>query len=230
MFLFFSTECSEQQAILSPEESKHCVRVLRKKIGDEVLVTDGKGRLIHGIISTLSKDKTIIDVKSIKEYPPSEKSLHLVFAPTKNISRIEWMMEKCVEMGIHSFHPILCAHSERKVIKPERLNKIVLSAMKQSQRFHLPKIHELITLNDFIRNIDDSAKRILCHYEPGNIQLKDIDWALENYVLIGPEGDFSPEEIALLKKSNFKTCNLSNSRLRTETAAMMACATFNIVS
>ncbi|MEN8116270.1 MAG: RsmE family RNA methyltransferase, partial [Bacteroidota bacterium] len=156
---------------------------------------------------------------------------HIVIAPTKNIDRFEWFLEKCTEIGIDEITPILSEHSERKVIKPGRLEKIVVSAMKQSVKAYLPKLNELTSFNDLVKTSDAPAK-FIAHCNGGEKpHLKNnIEPGKNVLILIGPEGDFSPAEVELAKENGFKEISLGTSRLRTETAGVVACHIVNLIN
>ena len=154
--------------------------------------------------------------------------MHIAIAPTKNMDRFEWFLEKATEIGIDEITPIICSRSERKVIKTERCNRILLSAMKQSLKFHVPKLNEAISLNDFIKQ-DFEGTKYIAHCEEGNkTELKEKKKEKRTLMLIGPEGDFSPTEIEMVLQYQFKAVSLGTSRLRTETAGIIAAHTINI--
>ena len=225
----FYLENPENEIILSSEESKHATKVLRKKEGDILDFTDGKGKFYKAEITLADSRKCRFQIVSSEQKPKQHNyHLHIAIAPTKNMDRFEWFLEKATEIGIDEITPIICSRSERKVIKTERCNRILLSAMKQSLKYHLPKLNEAISLNDFLKQDFEGAKYI-AHCEDGEKnELKTVSKAEKYLILIGPEGDFSPKEIKLALQNQFKAVSLGTSRLRTETAGIVAVHTINI--
>ena len=225
----FYLENPENEIILSSEESKHATRVLRKKKGDVLDFTDGKGNLYKAEITLADSRKCRLQIVSSDQKEKQHNyHLHIAIAPTKNMDRFEWFLEKATEIGIDEITPIICSRSERKVIKTERGNRILLSAMKQSLKYHLPKLNEAINLNDFIKQDFEGAKYI-AHCEDGEKkELKTRNKTEKSLILIGPEGDFSQKEIELALQNQFKAVSLGTSRLRTETAGIVAVHTINI--
>lgn len=205
-------------------ESRHIVKVLRKVEGDLLSITNGKGFLFKAKIMIASDKKCLVEIISEeKNSNPWNYYLHIAIAPTKNNDRLEWFLEKATEIGIDEITPIFCDHSERKVIKKERLEKVVISGMKQSLKFNLPKLNDAITFNQFIK-LDHDGDLFIAHCEDSNkkslkSQLKPKQ---KLTILIGPEGDFSTKEIELALKNNFEGVTLGESRLRTETAGLSA--------
>lgn len=224
MDLFYLPEIEERDTFItfSKDESRHLTKVLRKKVGDQIAGTDGNGLEIHIELTNLAGNKVIGKITNTKLHSPSPNQLHIAIAPTKNINRFEWFLEKATEIGIHQITPILCEHSERKTIKLERLNKIIISALKQSQQFYLPKLNPIIPLASFLK---ENTKGMIAHCAPGNKEALFTISTNNQLILIGPEGDFSPNEIALARQQNFKEISLGNQRLRTETAGIIACHT-----
>ena len=227
MQLFF-TENTENEFTISSEESKHITRVLRKKEGDILNFTDGKGNLIVSEITSSDTKKTRVKViEKIKKEKGHDYYLHIAIAPTKNMDRFEWFLEKATEIGIDEITPIICDRSERKVVKTERCNRILLSAMKQSLKYRLPKLNESISFTDFIQKNFDGSKYI-AHCEQGEkIELKEKNTEKRTLILIGPEGDFSATEIKKAANNNYQSISLGNSRLRTETAGVVSATTIN---
>ena len=230
MQLFF-IEKPESEIVLSKEESKHATKVLRKKEGDILNFTDGKGGFYKAEITVADTKKCRLQIISSEQKPKQHSyHLHIAIAPTKNMDRYEWFLEKATEIGIDEITPIICDHSERKVIKTERCNRILLSAMKQSLKFHLPKLNEAIILKDFLKQ-DFEGNKYIAHCEDGEkTKLKTENTANKTTILIGPEGDFSNNEIEMALQNQFKTVSLGNSRLRTETAGVVAVNTINLIS
>jgi len=232
VYFFYSPDISGNLHSLNKEESSHAVRVLRLKKGDTVHLTDGRGGLYRAEITENNHKKCAVKVIDVqKEYGKRDFYLHIAITPTKNISRFEWFLEKAVEIGIDEITPVICEHSERKVLKTDRLSKILIAAMKQSLEAYLPKLNEAINYADFVRLGFDGQKFIAHYsekvkeslqkeYKPGNNAL----------ILIGPEGDFSQNELELAVKNGYQPVGLGKSRLRTETAALVACHTINLLN
>jgi 16S rRNA (uracil1498-N3)-methyltransferase len=187
-------------------------------------VTNGVGLLFKTEITLASDNKCTVKILSIEKAEPSKFNLHLAVAPTKMNDRYEWFLEKATEIGIHEITPIICDRSERKVVNTERFEKILLTAMKQSNVLFLPKLNEAITFKEFIKRKNDGFRLIAHCEETDKKSLKSVLKPNENVtLLIGPEGDFSEKEIALALENNFIPVSLGNTRLRTETAAVVAC-------
>lgn len=217
---------------LPAEEAQHCVKVLRKKEGDEILITDGIGNFYDAEIIQAHAKHCIVDIKkTIHQVKPWNFNLHIAFAPTKNIDRIEWFAEKATEIGIDSFSPLLCQFSERKEIKNARIEKILASAMKQSQKAYLPQLNEMQAFKEFVKQEFEGRKFIAHCYEGEKKLLKETYKKEEAaLILIGPEGDFSLEEVELALANGFEPISLGNSRLRSETAALIAGHTIHILN
>jgi len=228
MQLFF-TENPESEIVLSKEESKHATKVLRKKEGDILNFTDGKGGFYKAEITIADTKKCRLQIINSEQKPKQHNyHLHIAIALTKNMDRYEWFLEKATEIGIDEITPIICDHSERKVLKTERCNRILLSAMKQSLKFHLPKLNEAMPLKEFLKQ-DFEGNKYIAHCEDGEkTELRKEEKANKTTVLIGPEGDFSPAEIEIALQNQFKTTSLGTSRLRTETAGLVAVHTINL--
>lgn len=229
MQLFYNPEINENQKDIEfpRDESKHIVKVLRKNSGDVLEVTNGRGFLFSVRISEANPNRCKAEVIASEKEKPDDWHLHLAVAPTKMNDRYEWFLEKATEIGLHEVTPVICDHSERKHVKLNRFERVLQSAMKQSLRLRLPRLNEAEKLEDFLKK-EISGKKFIAHCEEGmqRFQLKDkIGPSAEVTILIGPEGDFSPEEIKLALKNNWQPVSLGNSRLRTETAAIVACHT-----
>jgi len=225
----FYLENPENEIILSAEESKHATKVLRKKEGNVLDFTDGKGNCYKAEITVADSRKCRLQIVSSEQKPKQHNYyLHIAIAPTKNMDRFEWFLEKATEIGIDEITPIICSRSERKVIKTERCNKILLSAMKQSLKYHLPKLNEAITLTDFLKSNMDGAKYIAHCEKSDKLELRKDNAAEKTLILIGPEGDFSATEIEMALQNQFKAVSLGISRLRTETAGIVAVHTINM--
>jgi len=225
----FYLDNPEKELTLTTEESKHAIKVLRKKEGDIINFTDGKGNLFLTEITFADSRKTSVRIVDSEQKPKQHNYyLHIAIAPTKNIDRFEWFLEKATEIGIDEITPIICSHSERKVIKTDRCNKILLSAMKQSLKFHLPTLNETVVLNDFLKQNFNGNKYIAHCKESEKTTLKNMPKTESIIILIGPEGDFSPTEIEMALENQFKAVSLGTSRLRTETAGIIAVHTVNL--
>ncbi|MBO5693328.1 MAG: 16S rRNA (uracil(1498)-N(3))-methyltransferase [Tidjanibacter sp.] len=225
MQLFYAPDITTPLYTLPEEESGHCVRVLRLKEGDSLHITDGRGTLYRAVVEESHPKHCTIRI--VEEHPEWEKRpyrLTVAVAPTKNIDRIEWFVEKATECGIDRIVPILCDHSERKVVKQERLEKIAASAMKQSLKAYLPQIDPLTPIKEILAEPFEGVKLIAhCEEDMERIFLGDVVSKGDDVlVLIGPEGDFSVAEIEAARKAGFREITLGNARLRTETAALAA--------
>ncbi len=213
------------------EESKHIIKVLRKRIDDHIYITNGRGHLFTSIIIDENPNKCTVSILSYAYHEPLPYYLHMAVAPTKLNDRFEWFLEKATEIGISEITPILCDNSERKTIKTERYNKILQSALKQSLQYHLPKLNNLTPLKDFLASSkQESSIKCIAHCEKGPKQTLNKLIKKENRItiLIGPEGDFSTSEIKKALDNEFTPITLGNTRLRTETAALLACASVSI--
>lgn len=224
MKLFFG-EINNGQAIINDEEQQHIVKVLRMKNGEEIHVTDGKGSLASGTLIIEGK-KANITVSEIKtDYPDFSPKLHIAIAPTKNIDRIEFFVEKAVEMGISEITILQTEKTERKNINIDKLRKQAVAASKQSLRFHFPIINDSVKLQDFLKNINSSTTFVAhCHENLERIELQKIPKSEEITFLIGPEGDFSEKEINYLSDQKVRAVSLGSQRLRTETAGIFVAA------
>ena len=226
MQLFYNPDIDESTESFSfdKEESRHIIKVLRKKDSDILHVTNGSGLLFETEITLASDNKCIVQVLSITKTDKPKFRLHLAVAPTKMNDRFEWFLEKATEIGIQEITPIICDRSERKVVNLERFEKIILSAMKQSNETFLPKLNEAISFKEFIKQKNEGLQLIAHCEETDKKSLKEILKPNESVtMLIGPEGDFSEKEIALALENNYQPVTLGNTRLRTETAAIVAC-------
>lgn len=224
MKLFYG-EIIGNQVLINEEEQQHIVKVLRMRNGEPISITDGKGKLAHGKL-ILEGKKATLEVLEIQENLPSFlPKLHIVIAPTKNIDRIEFFVEKATEMGVSEITFLLTEKSERKNINIEKLQKQAISASKQSLRFHFPIINDMVKFSDFIKNISGENCFVAhCDRAFERIDLKGIKIDQNITFLIGPEGDFSPKEIKLLAEKGVKAVSLGGQRLRTETAGIFVAA------
>lgn len=232
MNIFFTPDISGQFYTLDETESKHCIRVLRHVQGDMLTLIDGRGNWYEAAITDANPKHCAVEViKTIENVGKRNYRLHVAIAPTKNIDRFEWFLEKATEIGIDEITPLLCEHSERKQLKNDRLEKVIISAMKQSLKAFLPKLNNLTTFESFIEEATESGKYI-AHCEEGekNHLFHKAKPCETVVVLIGPEGDFSTTEIELAKAKGFTEISLGESRLRTETAGMVAAQIIQLVN
>lgn len=229
--LFYCPKIENGFAQLDEEESRHLLSVLRRKVGDRLQLTDGQGFFYEAEISETGKRHALARIISKKAAPPERPArLHIALAPTKQIERFEWFLEKAVEIGVDEITPLLCQRSERDTIRTDRLEKILISAMKQSLRARLPKLNELTRFQKFATIAAEAQKRIAWCSGVPLPHLKTTLSADQNTVIaIGPEGDFSPEEVALALQNGFTEVSLGAARLRTETAGVLAVSVFNLL-
>ena len=233
MHLFYEPNITTNGNFLNDEESYHCIKVLRHKAGDLIYVLDGRGhRFECKIIEPYIKQCKVMIIMEESSYI-TESKCHIAVAPTKNSDRLEWFVEKSTEIGIKEITPIVCKHSERKVSKPERLEKIITSAVKQSMSLWRPKLNPIISFNDFISEHKTfEGQKFICYIDENN-EKKLIKSYIKNspvIILIGPEGDFDKEEVNQAISNGFEVVSLGNNRLRTETAAFVACHTVQIIN
>jgi 16S rRNA (uracil1498-N3)-methyltransferase len=226
MQLFYNPNISEATETFSfdKEESKHIIKVLRKKDTDILYVTNGLGVLFKTEITLASDNKCTVQILTFEKSEAPKYKLHLAVAPTKMNDRYEWFLEKATEIGVHEITPVFCDRSERKTINAERFEKIILSAMKQCNQMYLPKLNPAISFKEFIKN-ENAGLKLIAHCEETNKKtLKSVLLPNTDYtILIGPEGDFSSKEIELALENNYLPVSLGETRLRTETAAVVAC-------
>lgn len=232
MHLFYTPDINANTYILNEEESRHCSKVLRLTIGDMVNLIDGVGGFYEAKISAVTKKNVHLSIISQQSgYGKRNHHLHIAVAPTKNIDRIEWFVEKATEIGIDEITPIICDRSERKIVKEERLDKVITAAVKQSLTAYHPKLHLTDSFSNFVKTQSADVK-LIAHCMDG--QKTAISQLLQPHqsciVLIGAEGDFTPAELALALQNNYKPVTLGNTRLRTETAALAACFEVNYIN
>tara|TARA_Y100000814_G_scaffold234922_1_gene178876 strand:+ start:109 stop:813 length:705 start_codon:yes stop_codon:yes gene_type:complete len=231
MQYFFSTNILDNLIILSKEESTHCMKVLRHEIGDSIFIVDGKGSLFTCKI--ISMNNGCVNTEIINKEKLSKKTdqyIHICIAPTKSSQRIEWFIEKSIEIGVDEISFVKCLNSERKKININRIHKIALSAMKQSLKSYLPKINDVIDFEDVIMGIKQESKYI-GYLDKTNHFLNHIAPTNSSYCLIiGPEGDFTSSELEFSAKHGFTPVLLGNSRLRTETAGLVGCLVLNQIN
>lgn len=232
MQLFYTPNVSENNHTFSKEESRHCIKVLRKKIGDIIHLVDGKGNLYHTSLIDDNPKSCTVEIKQ-KEVDFNKRNfkIHMVVSPTKNNDRFEWFLEKVTEIGVDEITPIICHNSERKVIKVDRLNKILVAAMKQSLKAYLPQLNKAVSWKEFIKQ-KFNTDRFIAHCGEGRkTPLKQwLKPQQDVMILIGPEGDFSDIEVREAMGIGFVPVSLGKSRLRTETAAVAACHTINLTN
>ncbi len=232
MNIFYAPDIILPEITLSPEESAHCVRVLRLGKGEKVQVIDGNGGYYNAVITLPDSKHCILEVtETIEQQEKHNYSIHIAIAPTKNMERFEWFIEKSVEIGIDIITPLLCHHSERRVLKTDRLERLIISTMKQAIIPVHPVLHELTGFKDFItKQGNNDTDLFIAHCEETHRKnLNEVCRPGKNtLVLIGPEGDFSPDEIRLAIDHHFVPVSLGRNRLRTETAGIAACHTVNL--
>lgn len=231
MHIFYTPDINTIQE-LPEEESSHAIRVLRLTEGDEILLVDGIGNFYKAVITRAHHKRCSVEILDKYSEPDRHYKVCIAVAPTKNIDRIEWFTEKSAEIGIDSLTLLKCRYSERKDVKKERISKILVSAMKQSQKASLTELESLVDFKSFVARPFDGQKFIAHCYKGAERQLlKDVYVTGSNaLVLIGPEGDFSEEEVQQALDNGFRPVSLGTSRLRTETAALVACHTINFMN
>lgn len=226
MQLFYNPSISEHstEITFSKDESRHISKVLRKHTGDLLQITNGKGWLFKAEITSGDMKHCKAAILSKTFYPSQSYNVHVAIAPTKMNDRFEWFLEKATEIGVDEITPIICDHSERKVIKTDRFEKIIQAAMKQSLHYHIPKLREPVAFKDLISASFDGQKYIAHCEESARESLKNsLKPETDVLILIGPEGDFSSNEILDAKNAGFIPVTLGATRLRTETAGIVAC-------
>lgn len=233
MQLFYNSEIksNDKTFFFDKEESKHIVKVLRKKERDKIFITNGLGYLFESEIIAASEKKCEIKITNETFQKPDTFYTHIAVAPTKMNDRLEWFLEKATEIGIHEITLIICEHSERKVYKIDRAEKIIQAAIKQSLHYYIPKINEPISFTEFIK-LNTVGQKFIAHCEETDKKSfqKELRKDEKVTILIGPEGDFSTKEINLAVENNFIPVTLGTTRLRTETAALVACHTIALIN
>lgn len=235
MQLFYTEDIDERGGFLPEAEARHCLRALRLRTGDRMQITDGNGRLYTAVLLDSSDRNCPFSVEKIEDMPPAFPFyLHLAVAPTKNADRMEWFVEKAVEIGISEITCLQCEHSERSGLKAERMQRLMVAAMKQSLHFRLPVFNEHRSFKDFMQLQQHAGGQKFIAYCGEDGDIRPLKHACrpggEVVILIGPEGDFSPEEIRLAKQCGFLPVSMGRSRLRTETAALVACHTVHLIN
>ncbi len=231
MELYYQPDIAEGRTHLDADESRHCVKVLRKKVGDAITITDGRGSFYDAVITQADAAQCHVEIR--RQYAPPARNfrIHIAISPTRNADRIEWFVEKATELGIDHITLMECHHTGRSHFKPERLKKIAIAAMKQSLKAVLPSISD--GLIPFREMVDCEEKhRYIAYVDPTNpVHLRDAVPADGAYVvLIGPEGDFAPEELDKALANGFRKVSLGPARLRTETAGIVACHVLNLIN
>lgn len=232
--IFFFPGCQNIPSVqtLPEEESQHAVKVLRLQIGEEIAVVDGAGGFYTARITNPHPKHCGFEiVEPLTGVGKHDYKLHIAIAPTKNIERLEWFLEKSTEIGIDEITPVVCRFSERKIVKEERLQKIIVAAAKQSLKAYFPKLNPLTTFDELMKNHQASQKFIAhCYEEDKKLFHNEIKPSSDVLILIGPEGDFSKEEVQKAISQGFVPVSLGNSRLRTETAGVVACHTVAVIN
>ena len=230
MQLFYQPGIPEGIHYLDSEESRHCIKVLRKKINDTIQLVDGKGKFYKALITETDPRQTGFQIIDQTPEPSGSQPLHLAVAPTKRQERMEWMVEKLVELGVGRISFVECDNSERHRLRIDRLQRKAISAMKQSLRATLPEIDDLVPLRDFFSLVNPDSTKLIAHLSENAIPLTNaVKLKTAHCLLIGPEGDFSPAELQRASEAGFEMVSLGNNRLRTETAALVAVAGLNLL-
>ena len=219
---FVDIQAKEGTIIKLPvAESKHACKVLRMQEGQNLSIVNGKGSVYTAKITVPNPKECVVKIITVHHQKPTNFEIHIAIAPTKNIDRFEWFLEKSTELGINKITPLLCSNSERKNIKMDRLNKVLIAAMKQSKRFYLPELSQAVQFDDFIKN---NPNGLIAHcYDDNKTSLQSVIKPINCPILIGPEGDFTEKEVEMALINGFTSVNLGNTRLRTETAGLYAC-------
>lgn len=221
MHLFYNPYIEGESFTLEEQESKHAIRVLRLVRGDRVIVVDGKGAWYEARISDDHPKRCSLKIESgVQGYQPLSYSLHLAVAPTKNLDRFEWFLEKATEIGITEISPLICKRSERRQLKMERLEKILISAMKQSLKAYLPVLNKPINMDEFVRAERQGTLGIAHCYPLERLSINKLEHSQSYTCMVGPEGDFTEEEVSDALKAGYVPFHMGSSRMRTETAAI----------
>src|SRR5690554_1165791 len=229
---FFAEEIQDQTAILSKDELHHCIHVVRVKHQETVEIIDGLGNLWTAEVNFISKKQVHIVIKEqLSINATNLVQCSLAVAMTKNIDRIKWLIEKATEIGLKEFYPLITHRTERNHLRLDRLEKVALSATKQSKRLWKPTIHSPITFQDFVHKADFKQKYIAhCENDNNKIHLQDVlERDKSSIILIGPEGDFTSDEISLALQNKYQAVSLGDARLRVETAALVSCVMMNTI-
>ena len=230
--LFYITDLNSLDIILNEETSKHIVQVLRMEISEQIQLTDGKGALATAVITDNNRKRCQVQIIQTSNIKPPASNITIAISPVKNSSRFEWFLEKATEIGVNEIIPIICSRTEKQHFKFERMQSILISAMLQSQQVWLPELQQPIKFSDAVANTSKQQKFIAhCIDECSKIQLRIAleDASKSKIILIGPEGDFTNDEINLSLKHNFQPVTLGDTRLRTETAGIVAATLLRLV-
>ncbi len=231
MELYYGQTSGDNTITLDEDESNHLIKVNRKNTGESVLVTDGEGNLFTTQLIEKTKRNCILEIKSVEKTQPRNQKLHIAIAPTKNIDRMEWFLEKATECGIDEITFLVCRHSERRELKEDRLKRVLVAAMKQSLKTFLPKLNPITDFKDFVNKESDSVKLIFTMMASDEKNLNvNYQKGKSLTALIGPEGDFHESELEMAQKNGYVFTSLGNSRLRTETAGINVCMLFNFIN
>jgi len=231
IFYHSKINVNDTDLIVSGSEHHHLNKVLRKKINDKVYLTNGNGYLFEATINNINPKSTHLKILNSKKESSMDYSLNIAIAPTKKIDKFEWFLEKAIEIGVSSITPLICKYNERKSLNYTRLNKIAVSAMKQSLQTYLPKIEPIVNIKEYIES-NQCKQKYIAHCK--NFKKLHLSKIIKNRtnssIIIGPEGGFTDDEINLAMDYNFIPVSLGNNRLRTETAGIVACQTFSDVN
>ncbi len=231
MQLFYSSNILQKEYFLQDEEARHCSKVLRKKIGDIIQITDGVGHFYDARLTDIAPKKCQFEIINSMALNKPSFNIHIAIAPTKNIDRTEWFVEKAIEIGVNEISFLVTNHSERNKINIDRINKKAVSAIKQSVRPYLPQINEIQKIGSFLKSVNADQKFVAHLDESSPSYLSNVANHSRDYlVMIGPEGGFSNDEIDLILKNDFIPVRLGDHRLRTETAGVTACAILNSIN
>lgn len=233
MFYAPEIQLEATRFVMNETESNHAVKVLRMTAGEKLTLIDGRGNAFDAVILNPHAKRCEVEIiERQKGVGRRNYRLHIAFAPTKLNERTEWFLEKATEIGVDEFTPLLTCHSERKELKKERMEKIIVSAMKQSHKAYLPVLNEMTSFTSFMEKTKQGGgQKFIAHCHPmEKMKLKDARLHMDTVVMIGPEGDFSQEEVKEALENGFRACTLGDSRLRTETAALVACHTISLIN
>lgn len=230
MHLFYTPDIKGDTHLLEEHESKHAIRVLRLKKGDLVILIDGAGGWYEAMIYDENPKACLLSITSYTEnYQPIPYQLHIAISPTKNMDRFEWFLEKATEIGISRITPLVCQRTERKVVKTDRLDRILVSAMKQSLKAFKPVLWEPVQMDQFLRQEQNGVLGIAHCYQQDRLSLHELNPSGPYTILVGPEGDFTEEEVEAAIRSGFRPIHLGESRLRTETAGVFICSAIAVI-
>ena len=228
LFYFPQPNSNSTELSLEKEDTRHITKVLRKKVGDSISITNGKGDLFEATITQLTSNRCQLSLQHIRFEEAKQPQLHIAIAPTKMNDRMEWFLEKSTELGIATITPLLCSNSERRNIKEDRFDKIIISAMQQSLQLHKPVLNSFTPFDEFVASHKCEVQLIAHCEETDKIHISDLlDPQKDTLILIGPEGDFTPAEIQSALEHQFAPVHLGHTRLRTETAGIYAASLFN---